>query len=47
VPVLTYKEGIDLLIASGDDKAKYYADLTTPQEKILGEIVRQKYNTDF
>jgi aspartyl/asparaginyl-tRNA synthetase len=47
VPVLSYKEAIDMLIESGDNEAKYYKDLTTPQEKVLGKIILNKYQTDF
>lgn len=47
VPNFTYKEAIDMLIESGDKNAFYYEDLTTPQEKVLGSLIKKKYNTDF
>lgn len=43
---LTFKEGIDLLKEAGVE-ADYYEDLSTPQEKALGKIVKEKYGTDF
>lgn len=43
---ITFKEGIDLLRANGTE-ASYDEDLSTPQEKELGRIVREKYGTDF
>ena len=43
---ITFKEGIDLLRASGID-APYDEDISTPHEKALGKIVREKYETDF
>ena len=43
---LTYSEGIEMLRASGEE-IEDYADMTTPQEKALGKLVKEKYNTDF
>lgn len=44
--VLQFKEGVSLLREAGiqmeDDE-----DLSTPNEKLLGQLVRAKYNTDF
>ena len=47
---LTYLEGIKILKDSGEDTSKqdsFETDLTTAQEKRLGELIREKYNTDF
>lgn len=44
--VLTYPEGVAMLRANGvemDDED----DLTTPNEKLLGRLVKAKYDTDF
>lgn len=43
---LSFKEGIDLLREAGIPAA-YDEDLSTPQEKALGKIVKEKYGTDF
>jgi aspartyl-tRNA synthetase len=43
---LSFKEGIDLLREAGI-AAAYDEDLSTPQEKALGKIVKEKYGTDF
>lgn len=43
---LTFKEGIDMLRAAGKD-LPYTEDLSTENEKFLGKLVREKYNTDF
>ena len=54
---LTYSEGIEMLRASGEE-IDDYADMTyetfdvvdfdsTPQEKALGRLIKQKYKTDF
>jgi len=44
--VLTFKEGVNMLRAAGvtmeDDE-----DLSTPNEKLLGQLVKAKYGTDF
>ncbi|OXB70950.1 UNVERIFIED_CONTAM: hypothetical protein H355_006190 [Colinus virginianus] len=49
-PRLTFTEGIELLRAAGcsgipDDISAF--DLNTEQEKLLGRIIKEKYNTDF
>ena len=43
---ITFKEGIDMLRAAGVD-ASYDDDLSTPHEKFLGKLVKEKYGTDF
>lgn len=43
---LTFAEGCQLLRAAGVEQDDL-EDLTTENEKKLGEIVKQKYNTDF
>jgi nondiscriminating aspartyl-tRNA synthetase len=43
---ITFKEGIDMLRAAGHD-APYDEDISTPHEKALGKLVREKYETDF
>lgn len=43
---LTYPEGCALLRAAGIDQDDY-DDLTTENEKKLGDLVREKYDTDF
>ena len=44
--VLKYSEGVEMLRSAGiemeDDE-----DLSTPNEKLLGRLVKAKYNTDF
>jgi len=49
---ITFKEGIDMLLEAGwkDEKGNdpnYDDDLSTPQEKFLGELVKKKYKTEF
>lgn len=44
--VLKYHEGVALLRAAGVDQ-KEEEDLSTPNEKELGRLVREKYRTDF
>lgn len=45
---LTFKEGIDLLRNEGGrTELLYNDDLGTSDEKLLGKIVLEKYNTDF
>ncbi|XP_003384922.2 PREDICTED: aspartate--tRNA ligase, cytoplasmic-like [Amphimedon queenslandica] len=44
--VLTYKEGIQMLRAAGTDIGDE-DDLSTPNEKLLGRLVKEKYDTDF
>ncbi|CAH3190956.1 unnamed protein product, partial [Porites evermanni] len=44
--VLTYREGVDMLREAGVEM-NYDEDLSTPNEKLLGKLVKQKYDTDF
>lgn len=44
--VLTYKEGVRLLQENGVQMSDE-DDLSTPSEKLLGRLVKQKYDTDF
>lgn len=44
--VLTYKEGVRLLQDNGVDMGDE-DDLSTPSEKLLGRLIKQKYDTDF
>ncbi|XP_068716232.1 aspartate--tRNA ligase, cytoplasmic-like [Montipora foliosa] len=44
--VLTYSEGVDMLREAGIEM-NYDEDLSTPNEKLLGKLVKQKYDTDF
>lgn len=45
---LTFKEGIELLRTEGGrTELTEFDDLSTPDEKLLGKIVLEKYNTDF
>lgn len=46
VPVITFQEGIKMLRDAGEELGDY-DDLTTPQEKHLGRLVLEKYNSDF
>lgn len=41
-----YKEGIEMLRAAGKELGDF-EDLTTENEKFLGKLVREKYDTDF
>ena len=43
---ITFKEGITLLREAGIN-ASFDDDLSTPHEKALGKIVKEKYGTDF
>jgi len=43
---LTFAEGIAMLRDAGEE-VDDYEDLTTPQEKHLGRLVLEKYDTDF
>lgn len=43
---LTYKEGIALLREAGKEIGDF-EDLSTENEKLLGKLVREKYDTDF
>ncbi|GMM58422.1 aspartate--tRNA ligase [Maudiozyma humilis] len=44
---LTYKEGIEMLRAAGKTELSDCEDLSTENEKLLGKLVRDKYDTDF
>lgn len=51
-PILTFKEAVDLLNSSGwtDDhgrKASEFEDLSTRAEIRIGELVKEKYKTDY
>lgn len=41
-----YKEAVELLNANGKEQGAY-EDLSTENEKFLGKLIRDKYNTDF
>jgi len=43
---ITFQEGITLLREAGFD-ASFEEDISTPHEKALGKIVKEKYKTDF
>lgn len=43
---ITFQEGITMLRESGVD-APFDEDISTPHEKALGKLVREKYDTDF
>ena len=43
---LTYKEGVALLREAGKEIGDF-EDLSTENEKLLGKLVREKYDTDF
>ncbi|KAJ3327023.1 aspartate--tRNA ligase dps1 [Blyttiomyces sp. JEL0837] len=44
--ILQYKDGIKMLQDAGEDIGPF-DDINTTQEKKLGGIIKQKYNTDF
>jgi nondiscriminating aspartyl-tRNA synthetase len=47
---LKYLQGVQILKDAGVDTSEqesFKTDLTTAQEKRLGELIREKYNTDF
>ena len=44
--ILTYKEAVRLLQENGVDMGDE-DDLSTPAEKLLGRLIKQKYDTDF
>ncbi|CAN6674559.1 hypothetical protein TRVA0_056S00782 [Trichomonascus vanleenenianus] len=44
---LHFKEGLQLLKEVGGVELPPYEDLSTEHEKLLGKIVREKYDTDF
>ncbi|ORY09190.1 aspartyl-tRNA synthetase [Clohesyomyces aquaticus] len=46
VPRIPFTEGIQMLRDAGEELGDY-DDLTTPQEKHLGRLVLEKYNSDF
>ncbi|KAF2757575.1 aspartyl-tRNA synthetase [Pseudovirgaria hyperparasitica] len=46
VPRITFAEGIAMLREAGEE-LNDYDDLSTPQEKLLGKLVLQKYGSDF
>ncbi|KAF2105114.1 aspartyl-tRNA synthetase [Rhizodiscina lignyota] len=46
VPRIPFSEGIKMLREAGEELSDY-DDLTTPQEKLLGKLVLEKYHTDF
>lgn len=43
---ITFQEGITMLREAGFD-ASYDEDISTPHEKALGKLVKDKYDTDF
>lgn len=43
---IPFKQGIAMLREAGET-VEEYEDLSTPHEKLLGKIVREKYGTDF
>jgi len=50
--IMDYKTGIDMLREDGVKNEEgnlfgYHEDLTTPAEKRLGQLVKEKYGTDF
>jgi len=44
--VLHYKDAVDMLIEQGVEMT-HEDDLSTPAEKLLGRLVKAKYDTDF
>lgn len=44
--ILTYKEGCQMLREKGIEQNEH-EDISTDIEKKLGQIVKEKYNTDF
>lgn len=44
--VLEFHQGVEMLKEAGVE-IDYYDDLSTPNEKLLGKIVKAKYSTDF
>eukprot|EP01100_Stratorugosa_tubuloviscum_P000456 TRINITY_DN1101_c0_g1_i1.p1 TRINITY_DN1101_c0_g1~~TRINITY_DN1101_c0_g1_i1.p1 ORF type:complete len:576 (-),score=299.67 TRINITY_DN1101_c0_g1_i1:139-1866(-) len=43
---LTYIEAVDILKQAGEE-LDYYDDIDTRREKLLGQLVKNKYNTDY
>ncbi|KAK8185086.1 aspartyl-tRNA synthetase-like protein [Phyllosticta capitalensis] len=46
VPIIPFKEGVKMLREAGEELGDY-EDLSTPQEKLLGKLVLEKYGSDF
>jgi nondiscriminating aspartyl-tRNA synthetase len=44
--ILNFSEGVKMLQENGVDQGEF-DDLSTPNEKFLGKLVKQKYHTDF
>ena len=44
--LLDFKEGVEMLKAAGIEQ-DVHDDLSTPNERALGKIVQERYNTDF
>lgn len=44
--ILNFEEGIALLSEAGVEQS-LFSDLTTETERVLGKLVKEKYNTDF
>lgn len=44
---INYLDGVQMLRENGYPDIESYEDLSTEQEKALGRLVRQKYDTDF
>lgn len=44
--ILRYEQGVAMLRKAGVDQGDE-EDLSTPNEKLLGQLVREQYNTDF
>jgi aspartyl-tRNA synthetase len=44
--ILNFSEGVKMLQEAGVDQGEY-DDLSTPNEKALGKLVKAKYHTDF
>ncbi|KAF2146362.1 uncharacterized protein K452DRAFT_243136 [Aplosporella prunicola CBS 121167] len=46
VPIIPFKEGVQMLREAGEELGDY-EDLSTPQEKLLGKLVLDKFGSDF
>jgi len=44
---LKFSEGVQMLQAAGSTTAQPLEDLSTPDEKLLGKLVKEKYGVDF
>ena len=44
--ILTFSQGVAMLREAGEEMGDY-EDLSTAKERILGKLVKEKYNTDF